>query len=111
MIRTCGRCDQPATYDPARGGTITAQPCGHVITYAEARSIWPREFAEIEAEINMTLVTICPECWAGKHANCHGDAWDNENDRPAICACWTENHTYVLRERSNHGRQGDDLQG
>lgn len=34
----------------------------------------------------------CPECRAGKHDNCHGDAWDNENDRPAICECWRLNH-------------------
>jgi hypothetical protein len=40
----------------------------------------------------MALVTICPDCWQGKHGACEGDAWDNDNDRPAICACWAENH-------------------
>ena len=34
----------------------------------------------------------CPECATGKHANCHGDAWDHDRDRPAMCPCWREGH-------------------
>ena len=30
---------------------------------------------------------ICPECKAGKHENCKGDAWDFEEDRPIMCMC------------------------
>lgn len=42
--------------------------------------------------VNLEHEPQCPECRAGKHDNCHGDAWDNENDRPAICACWAAGH-------------------
>lgn len=38
---------------------------------------------------------VCPECTAGKHDNCHGDAWDNEKDAPAVCECWANNHEGV----------------
>jgi hypothetical protein len=30
---------------------------------------------------------ICPECAAGKHINCTGEAWDNEADAPTECEC------------------------
>lgn len=30
---------------------------------------------------------MCPECAAGKHANCDGTAWDFINDVPDICRC------------------------
>jgi len=30
---------------------------------------------------------ICPECVAGKHGNCNGQAWDREKDEPTTCAC------------------------
>ena len=34
----------------------------------------------------MTLY-VCPECAAGKHLNCNGQAWDREKDEPTNCAC------------------------
>lgn len=30
---------------------------------------------------------ICPECFAGKHQNCDGTAWDTEKDAPTRCLC------------------------
>lgn len=39
--------------------------------------------------------TFCPECKAGKHDNCLGDAWDNERDMPTTCACWRVDHQEV----------------
>lgn len=30
---------------------------------------------------------ICPECRDGKHRNCDGDAWCDEHDKLAECAC------------------------
>jgi hypothetical protein len=35
---------------------------------------------------------ICPECTAGKHVNCSGQAWDNAADEPVPCACGDESH-------------------
>jgi hypothetical protein len=32
--------------------------------------------------------TTCPECVAGKHVNCDGQAWDEDLDQPGICPCW-----------------------
>jgi hypothetical protein len=34
----------------------------------------------------------CPECKAGKHGNCHGDAWDNDADEPVVCFCYAWGH-------------------
>lgn len=31
---------------------------------------------------------ICPECRAGKHANCDGKAWDDTADCLTVCRCW-----------------------
>lgn len=31
--------------------------------------------------------SICPECVAGKHGNCNGQAWDMEKDEPTACEC------------------------
>lgn len=28
-----------------------------------------------------------PDCAAGKHDACNGDAWDGDNDRPTRCTC------------------------
>lgn len=30
---------------------------------------------------------ICPECHAGKHGNCNGQAWNTEADEPTTCTC------------------------
>lgn len=38
-----------------------------------------------------TPAPVCPECSAGKHGNCNGDAWDDTTDQPAACAC-ADNH-------------------
>ncbi len=35
---------------------------------------------------------ICPECTAGKHQNCEGQAWDNAADEPTDCACAVAGH-------------------
>jgi hypothetical protein len=29
-----------------------------------------------------------PDCVAGKHDACNGDAWDNGSDAPTECGCW-----------------------
>lgn len=55
MLSTCARCKQPATYDPARGGTITAQPCGHVITLEEAVAAFPERWAALFEETPFLL--------------------------------------------------------
>lgn len=39
-----------------------------------------------------TEVEPCPECKAGKHENCDGEAWDSVNDRPAGCPCAMTGH-------------------
>jgi len=32
-------------------------------------------------------VTMNPDCWAGKHQACSGDAWNEVEDVPAPCVC------------------------
>ena len=32
-------------------------------------------------------MNICPECVNGKHANCDGSAWNDEEDRLTSCQC------------------------
>lgn len=32
---------------------------------------------------------LCPECTAGKHVNCVGQAWDLTLDKPVPCECPT----------------------
>jgi len=32
-------------------------------------------------------VRSCPDCEQGKHANCTGEAWDNDADAPTACPC------------------------
>lgn len=34
----------------------------------------------------------CPECRAGKHANCDGAAWNTNTDSPGLCPCWMKGH-------------------
>ena len=44
------------------------------------------------------LVTIhlppepCPECAAGKHANCDTTTWDFVADAPTTCPCFAKGH-------------------
>jgi len=35
----------------------------------------------------MTPNPMNPDCRAGKHQACAGDAWDETNDQPAQCTC------------------------
>lgn len=35
----------------------------------------------------MKRIILCPECKAGKHGNCNGEAWDEEVDEPTSCGC------------------------
>lgn len=37
-------------------------------------------------------VPMCPECWAGKHANCDGKSWDATADDFAPCPCAQNGH-------------------
>jgi hypothetical protein len=41
----------------------------------------------------MTGLRFCPECSAGKHPNCQGEAWDTEADAPVPCTCPDREHT------------------
>lgn len=41
----------------------------------------------VEKEDPSDLLRICPECKAGKHGNCNGEAWDDVNDQPIQCEC------------------------
>lgn len=42
------------------------------------------------------LIHVCPECVAGKHSNCHGDAWCLIEDAPVDCGCSTAGHPATL---------------
>ena len=45
-------------------------------------------FTEIvRAAKHLMGVRSCPDCEQGKHANCTGDAWDNDTDAPTVCPC------------------------
>lgn len=35
---------------------------------------------------------FCPECAAGKHVNCRGEAWDTEADSTTPCTCPVAEH-------------------
>jgi hypothetical protein len=35
---------------------------------------------------------VCPECRAGKHGNCDGDAWCNVFDEVVPCQCGAPDH-------------------
>lgn len=37
--------------------------------------------------VSATQGWISPDCAAGKHTACTGDAWDRDHDRPAPCTC------------------------
>jgi hypothetical protein len=34
----------------------------------------------------------CPDCAAGKHANCDGGAWNMAEDAPGLCHCYVNGH-------------------
>lgn len=38
---------------------------------------------------------ICPECKAGKHVNCEGEALDTSVDEMVECYCWSVDHEPV----------------
>lgn len=35
---------------------------------------------------------VCPECRAGKHINCNGQAWDEHADELTVCFCTNSHH-------------------
>lgn len=39
-----------------------------------------------------SLAVACPECSAGKHPNCKGDAWNNAIDDRVPCSCHLAAH-------------------
>lgn len=45
------------------------------------------ELALAEIEEASEGDATCPECRAGKHRNCDGQAWDDAADAPTACAC------------------------
>jgi hypothetical protein len=48
---------------------------------------------------------VCPECRAGKHRNCDGDALDEATDEIVQCACGC--HTFArLAEQAAHEDRG-----
>jgi hypothetical protein len=38
---------------------------------------------------NDSSAVSCPECAAGKHANCDGTTWDTATDALTSCPCFT----------------------
>lgn len=34
----------------------------------------------------------CPECAVGKHINCDGLSWDEDEDAPTVCPCAAAGH-------------------
>jgi hypothetical protein len=46
--------------------------------------------AENQAQMRVDWLrahSVCPECRAGKHGNCDGEAWDDAIDAPTACHC------------------------
>jgi hypothetical protein len=41
----------------------------------------------VRAAKHLSSIRPCPDCEQGKHANCTGEAWDNEADAPTACPC------------------------
>jgi len=37
--------------------------------------------------VGLAVVWASPDCWAGKHRACSGDAWDEDTDAPTPCEC------------------------
>lgn len=35
----------------------------------------------------MVALPLNPDCAAGKHHACRGDAWDDQTDEPTPCRC------------------------
>jgi len=64
---------------------------GEVVRVRGGRAMNPEEvdtFAEVvRAAKHLMTVRSCPDCEQGKHANCTGEAWDNDADAPTVCPC------------------------
>jgi hypothetical protein len=41
----------------------------------------------VRAAKRLMKIRACPDCEQGKHANCTGEAWDNNTDAPTVCPC------------------------
>jgi RecJ-like exonuclease len=41
----------------------------------------------VKAAKRLNGIRACPDCEQGKHANCTGEAWDNDTDAPTACPC------------------------
>jgi len=41
----------------------------------------------VHAAKHLMDIRSCPDCEQGKHANCTGEAWDNDADAPTACPC------------------------
>jgi|GEM_PF-2576046 len=43
--------------------------------------------ADISAALGVPYPNLSPDCVAGKHRACSGDAWDDDTDSPTLCTC------------------------
>lgn len=105
MADLCSAVPLIATTVPGVGvwfRQVTREPAGRWLVYehaggvrmASTRKRRPRQVIEPEdpARYETTLDQlvagpVCPECAAGKHVNCVGQAWDNNLDRAVTCLC------------------------
>lgn len=63
-------------------------------------SLFPSHYVEGNSRRARPIVSLtvsrdpilCPECRAGKHGNCDGNAWDFDKDSPAHCECRSRQH-------------------
>ena len=64
---------------------------GQVIRVRGARAMNEQEVGYlteiVRAVKHLSSIRPCPDCEQGKHANCTGEAWDNDADAPTTCPC------------------------
>lgn len=79
--------------DPTTGQAFIE---GHGLTPLAVIQLLARALKEMVDPEDSTILAnsqaTCPECAAGKHANCDGGAWNQERDEPAICSCYRQGH-------------------
>lgn len=52
-IKQCPKCIiETTSWDPAQGGSVTAQPCGHRLSFKEAMLAFPKEMAQIMDDLD-----------------------------------------------------------
>jgi hypothetical protein len=81
--------------DPRMGKAILLQlPDAYIVTGAEDARRVAAALIGAADEIPEKAIEVqpCPECRAGKHANCDGRSWDFVADEPAPCPCWDADH-------------------